>query len=50
MIMNINNSTEITEDEAMNNFLRNTGQDFVYPKQWQDGTIPTFPYGKSLID
>ncbi len=45
MIMTMKMMAEISEDEAMNNFLRNTGQDFAYPKHWQDGTIPTFPYG-----
>ncbi len=49
MIIKTKILAEISEDEAMNNFLRNTGQDFVYPKQWQDGTIPTFPYGKFFL-
>ena len=29
----------------MNQFLKKDGEDFEYPKQWQDGNIPSFPYG-----
>ena len=37
---------ELSDDEVMNQFLKKDGEDFEYPKQWQDGNIPSFPYGR----